>query len=193
MKKTELKNCPSWLLEADTLEEDVEMGYDNKIIWKGGTWKKGVWKRGTWKDGTWEGGTWEDGIWEDGYWEDGIWEEGDWRFGTWKKGTWEDGYWEDGIWEDGIWEDGIWGDGIWEKGVWKEGYKRIGQCKWECYYNAVSGYIRIGCEENTIEDWDLFFESDEVFDTPRGTSEFFKIYQAYLIAKAAMEIETKFK
>ena len=44
--------------------------------------------------------------------------------------------------------------------------------------------------DKTIEDWDLFFESDKVIDTPRDTYEFFKIYQSYIIAKAAMEAET---
>jgi len=110
----------------------------------------------------------------------------------WKGGIWEDGTWEDGVWEDGVWEAGIWKDGTWEKGIWKAGYKRIGQCKWRCYYNAVSGYIWIGYMEKTIKDWDLFFESDEVLKTPRDTYEFFKIHQSYLVAKAAMEAEIKY-
>ena len=207
MKKTDLKNCPDWLLKADTFEEDVEMDYGNKVIWKGGTWKKGVWEDGIWEGGIWKGGVWEDGTWKRGIWRDGLWKRGTWRSGTWEDGIWEGGFWRDGIWgdgtweggtwergiwEDGVWEDGVWGDGIWEEGLWKGGFKYIGQGKWGCYYNSVSGYIRIGCEEKTIKDWDLFFESDEALNTLRDTYEFFKIYQAYLVAKAAMEVEIKY-
>jgi hypothetical protein len=80
--------------------------------------------------------------------------------------------------------------GFGKRGIWEEGYKTVGQGKWQCYYNTVLGYIRIGCMDKTIKDWDLFFESDKVIDTPRDTYEFFKIYQSYLVAKAAMEAET---
>ena len=90
MKKNELENCPIWLLEANTKDEDVEI-IDGKVIWN---------------DGIWEDGIWNDGIWEGGIWEDGIWKDGTWNGGTWWGGTWKDGTWKDGIWKGGIWLDG---------------------------------------------------------------------------------------
>ena len=44
--------------------------------------------------------------------------------------------------------------------------------------------IKIGCKEKTIEDWDKFFESDEVFETKRGTDEFKQIQALYTGMKA---------
>jgi len=36
MKKTELKNCPQWLLDADTLNEDVSFDKYGTLIWHSG-------------------------------------------------------------------------------------------------------------------------------------------------------------
>ena len=44
--------------------------------------------------------------------------------------------------------------------------------------------IKIGCKEKTIKDWDLFFASEEEFDTKRGTQEFKQIEAIYLAHKA---------
>lgn len=67
MKKTKLQNCPQWLLDANTINEDVEiingMLVWNDGTWNGGTWNHGVWQYGVWNDGTWNGGTWWGGIW----------------------------------------------------------------------------------------------------------------------------------
>ena len=50
MKKTELDNCPKWLLEASTEDEDVTI--DGSIVnWHGGTWNGGVWNGGVWNRG----------------------------------------------------------------------------------------------------------------------------------------------
>lgn len=57
-------------------------------------------------------------------------------------------------------------------------------CKWT--HGITNGnLIHIGCEKKTIEEWDLFFSSDEVISTKRGTQEFkqiqavFEAYKAY--------------
>ena len=80
MKKTELQNCPQWLLDAQTINEDVEI-INGVLIWKGGIWNGGIWEDGIWEDGTWKGGIWNGGIWE----------RGTWKGGTWERGTWKDG------------------------------------------------------------------------------------------------------
>ncbi len=66
MRKNELspeeKRKFSWLIEAETENEDIEIFEGEFLIWKNGTWKNGTWKRGFWKNGIWKNGTWEDGT-----------------------------------------------------------------------------------------------------------------------------------
>lgn len=55
-------------------------------------------------------------------------------------------------------------------------------CKWQpC---IIGNEIKIGCKQMTIENWDLFFESNEEFETKRGTEEFKQIEAVYLAYKA---------
>ncbi len=61
MRKTELENCPEWLMQATTENENVEI-IDGCVIWQGGTWQGGTWQGGTWQGGTWWGGTWRGGT-----------------------------------------------------------------------------------------------------------------------------------
>ena len=58
-------------------------------------------------------------------------------------------------------------------------------CKWS---NSILGdQIQIGCKLKSIEEWDIFFNSDEVYSTPRNTPDFkqiqavYEAYKAYLI------------
>lgn len=57
-------------------------------------------------------------------------------------------------------------------------------CKWS--NSIINGKIKIGCKTNTPEEWAEWLESDEEFETKRGTQEFKQIeaviraYIAYL-------------
>jgi hypothetical protein len=57
-------------------------------------------------------------------------------------------------------------------------------CKWP--HSIVDGKIRIGCKVKSIEEWDIFFNSDEVYLTERNTQDFkqiravFESYKAYI-------------
>jgi hypothetical protein len=57
-------------------------------------------------------------------------------------------------------------------------------CKWTHSINGNK--IQLGCKEKTVEEWQLFFESNEEYSTKRGTKEFkqiqaiFESYKAYL-------------
>ena len=59
-------------------------------------------------------------------------------------------------------------------------------CKWS---HGITGgdLIHIGCEKRTIEDWDIFFNSEDIITTSRNTDDFKRIqavyeaYKAYLI------------
>jgi len=55
-------------------------------------------------------------------------------------------------------------------------------CKW-CF-SIIGDKIKIGCKEKTIEDWDLFFNSEEVYSTERNTEEFKQIQACYEACKA---------
>ena len=58
-------------------------------------------------------------------------------------------------------------------------------CKWS-HGITNCNLIHIGCEKRTIEEWDLFFNSDKKLSTERGTQEFkqiqavFEAYKGYL-------------
>ena len=50
---------------------------------------------------------------------------------------------------------------------------------------AIKGdYIRIGCKEKTVEEWDKWFESEETYETIRGTEAFARIEASYKAYKA---------
>jgi hypothetical protein len=55
-------------------------------------------------------------------------------------------------------------------------------CKWN--HSIQDDKIRIGCKLQTIQEWDLFFESDEVYETQRNTQEFKQIEAVYLAYKS---------
>jgi len=58
-------------------------------------------------------------------------------------------------------------------------------CKWP---TSIKGdLIQIGCKEKTIEQWDLFFASNEEYSTKRGTDDFKQIHAVYLAHKAYLE------
>ena len=115
-----------------------------------------------WKSGTWKGGIWEGGIWKDGIWECGIWEYGRWEYGTW--------------------ENGVWGDGSWEGGR-----SCLTRCKRKV--SIDKDQIIIGCKSSTVKEWDEFFASDEVIETPRDTEAFNLIHRAYKIARYSFELD----
>jgi hypothetical protein len=55
-------------------------------------------------------------------------------------------------------------------------------CKWS--FTILGNKIQIGCKEKTIEEWDLFFNSDEEFETNRNTEEFKQIQACYEACKS---------
>ena len=55
-------------------------------------------------------------------------------------------------------------------------------CKWS--YSILGDKIQIGCEKRTIENWDLFFASDEKLSTERNTQDFKQIQAVYNACKA---------
>jgi len=61
--------------------------------------------------------------------------------------------------------------------------------KW--IFSFTEGKLTIGCKTKTIKEWDEFFESNEEFETPRGTQEFKQIQAMYLAHKTYYEFLNK--
>jgi hypothetical protein len=59
-------------------------------------------------------------------------------------------------------------------------------CKWSLGFNGDK--ISIGCKTKTIKEWDDFFSSDEVYETPRDSKEFAQIQACYEAHKSYYSI-----
>ena len=57
----------------------------------------------------------------------------------------------------------------------------------------TNGIIKIGCEEKTVAEWDIWFASDEIYETERDTADFERIEAAYQHAKQMIEIYRKYE
>ena len=55
-------------------------------------------------------------------------------------------------------------------------------CKWS--YGIKGDLIVIGCKQKTIEEWDIWFNSNEEYSTSRGTDEFKQIEAIYNALKS---------
>ena len=55
-------------------------------------------------------------------------------------------------------------------------------CKWS--FSILGDKIQIGCEKRTIENWDLFFASNDELSAKRNTQDFKKIQAVYNACKA---------
>ena len=55
-------------------------------------------------------------------------------------------------------------------------------CKWS--YGIKGDLIEIGCVEKTIEQWDLWFDSEEEYSTSRNTKDFKQIEAVYKSLKS---------
>jgi hypothetical protein len=62
-------------------------------------------------------------------------------------------------------------------------------CKWS--FTIVGNKIQIGCKDKTIEEWDLFFNSEEEYSTKRNTEEFKQIQACYEACKAYLTFLNK--
>jgi len=80
------------------------------------------------------------------------------------------------------------GNIIWHGGEWRGNKSSPIRCKHHIMTDE-NGLITIGCEARTIKEWDEFFASDEVLETPRDTEAFRLIERAYQAARAAVIFE----
>jgi len=62
-------------------------------------------------------------------------------------------------------------------------------CRWS--HSIIGNKMQIGCKEKTIEEWDAFFSSDEVYETQRETEVFKQIQAVYESYKAYLTFLNK--
>jgi hypothetical protein len=62
-------------------------------------------------------------------------------------------------------------------------------CKWN--HSIIGNKIQIGCKSKTIEEWDLFFASEETYSTQRNTDDFKQIQAVYEAYKAYLTFLNK--
>jgi hypothetical protein len=62
-------------------------------------------------------------------------------------------------------------------------------CKWD--HSIIGNRIQIGCKSKTIEEWDSFFASDEIYSTVRNTEDFKQIQAVYEAYKAYLTFLNK--
>lgn len=104
-------------------------------------------------------------------------------------GTWHNGVWFKGVLHKGVWHNGTWHEGAWRDGEWRDGYSCLARNRWKIFRNKDS--IRIGCKIKTISEWEEWFAGNERYSARRGTSEFKRIHNAFLLAKYEYELEEK--
>ena len=74
MRKTELKNCPQWLLDADTENEDVIFDDYGRIQWNSGNFWGGNFRGGDFRGGEFWGGDFRGGnFWGGDFWGGNFW------------------------------------------------------------------------------------------------------------------------
>ena len=81
MKKTELKNCPQWLLDANTTDEDVDFDKYGVLIWRGGEFRGGEFLGGYFLGGEFLGGEFRGGEFRGGEFRGGEFLGGEFRGG----------------------------------------------------------------------------------------------------------------
>ena len=62
-------------------------------------------------------------------------------------------------------------------------------CRWS--HSIRGDKIKIGCKEKTIEEWEMFFNSNEEWETKRNTEEFKQIQATYEACKAYLTFLNK--
>ena len=66
MRKNELVGCPQWLLDADTLGEDVAFNAEGVLIWSKGQFRGGQFLGGQFQGGQFQGGEFRGGQFRGG-------------------------------------------------------------------------------------------------------------------------------
>jgi hypothetical protein len=100
MRKSDLPNCPQWLLDADTYCADVAWNSDqhNHVIWRDGAFRGGEFFAGEFRGGEFCGGVFRDGVFSGGEFSGGEFRDGVFRGGVFRGDVFRGGEFSGGEW-----------------------------------------------------------------------------------------------
>ena len=212
MRKTELKNCPKWLHDAETVNEDVDFDRYGILIWRGGYFLGGEFRGGEFRGGEFLGGEFLGGKFLGGKFLGGKFRGGEFRGGEFlggeflggkfRGGEFLGGYFLGGEFLGGEFLGGEFRGGEFLGGYFRGGYFLGGYFRGEAITKApififnigkwcasiTSKMMAIGCQHHTHEDWKNFTD-DQISDMANGALEFWSRNKSFLLEICRTESE----
>jgi len=162
MKKSELPNCPQWLLDADTKNEDVRYDALGRVEWLSGTFLGGTFRGGSFLGGRFLGGDFWGGNFLGGTFRGGRFLGsflggrflgGDFRGGSFLGGTFRGGKVQGGNFQGGNFLGGTFLDAsISRRPI------TIYGLTWPVYITQAGA--KIGCQAHSVAAWNTFLDSE---------------------------------
>jgi hypothetical protein len=159
MRKSDLPECPHWLAEAETIDENVTWYADMPgtwIIWHSGLFR-GAFRGGAFRGGAFLGGEFLGGAFRGGAFLGGAFLGGEFLGGEFRGGAFRGGAFLGGA---------FLGGSTWIRPFWHVLVHEDGQ-------------ISVGCKRKTRAEWDAWFAGTEVYSHQRNTDEFRRIHGSY--------------
>ena len=168
MRKTELKNCPQWLLDAHTENEDVDFKC-GILVWHGGNFWGGDFRGGDFCDGNFLGGDFRGGNFCGGDFYGGDFCGGNFRSGNFRSGNFRGGNFLSG---------NFLGTKISRKPI------TIYGLPWVVI--IAQNKMAIGCQAHSLDTWKKFSDID-ISKMSSDALEFWKINKTFLISVCEYE------
>ena len=162
MRKTELPNCPQWLLDARTEYEDVVVE-DGILVWRAGNFLGGNFRGGDFLGGNFRGGNFRGGNFRGGDFLGGNFRGGNFRGGN-------------------FWGGDFLGEKITRKPISIYGLARP--------VLIVQTHLRIGCQTHPHAEWEKFSD-DEISQMAEGALAFWKENKDFLLSICKHEREAR--
>ena len=167
MRKNELVGCPQWLLDADTLGEDVAFNSEGVLIWSKGQFRGGQFRGGDFLSGQFRGGQFLGGQFRGGEFLGGQFRGGQFRGGDFFGGQFRGGEFLGGEFLGGQ----FFGEALTSNPITLVGFR------WSIYGTPTC--LHIGCQHHTHEVWESFSEGD-IAEMAVGALEFWRKNKQFL-------------
>jgi hypothetical protein len=214
MRKTELKNCPQWLMNASTKNEDVDFNEYGVFVWRGGEFLGGEFLGGYFRGGEFRGGEFLGGEFRGGEFLGGEFRGGEFRGGEFLGGEFRGGYFRGGYFRGGYFlggefRGGYFLGGYFLGGEFRGGYFLGGEFrggefrgeqiskapififnigKWSASVTRTK--MAIGCQVHSHEKW-VKFTDDEIRKMSCGEIEFWAKNKELLLLICANEAKAE--
>ena len=159
MRKNELVGCPQWLLDADTLGEDVAFNSEGVLIWSKGQFWGGEFWGGEFLSGQFRGGQFRGGQFWGGEFLGGEFLSGEFLGGEFLGGQFRGGQ--------------FFGEVLTSNPI------TLGGFRWSIY--GTPTFLHIGCQHHTHEAWESFSEG-EIAEMAVGALEFWRKNKQFLLS-----------